>query len=68
MDIEGAEPLALAGFDIDRFRPELACIEAKPKNRELILKYFAEHGYQRIERYARYDKTNYYFARDPDKP
>ena len=68
MDIEGAEPLALAGFDIDRFRPELACIEAKPKNRELILKYFADHGYQRIERYARYDKANYYFARDPDTP
>jgi FkbM family methyltransferase len=62
MDIEGAEPLALAGFDIGRFRPGLACVEAKPANREKILKYFAAHGYGRIERYARYDEMNYYFA------
>jgi len=68
IDIEGAEPLALAGFDIDRFRPELACIEAKPRNREAIVKYFADHGYRRIERYQRYDRTNYYFARDPGTP
>jgi len=27
MDIELAEPLALAGFDIDRFKPRLACVE-----------------------------------------
>jgi FkbM family methyltransferase len=27
MDIEGAEPMALAGFDIERFRPALVCIE-----------------------------------------
>jgi len=62
MDIEGAELLALAGFDIERFRPELACIEAKPANREAILKYFADHGYQRIERYFKYDEHNYYFT------
>lgn len=62
MDIEGAEPLALAGFDIERFRPELACIEAKPQSREKILKYFADHGYRRIEAYRRYDEVNYYFT------
>jgi len=62
MDIEGAELLALAGFDIERFRPELACIEAKPANREAISKYFADHGYQRIERYFEYDEHNYYFT------
>ena len=62
MDIEGAEPLALAGFDIERFRPELACIEAKPANREPILKYFADHGYKWIERYFQYDEHNYYFT------
>ncbi len=28
MDIEDAEPLALAGFDIERFKPKLVCIEA----------------------------------------
>jgi len=62
MDIEGAEPLALAGFDINRFGPELACIEARPGNRELIMKYFADHGYERIERYLKYDDVNYYFT------
>jgi FkbM family methyltransferase len=63
MDIEGAEPLALAGFDIDRFRPDLACIELRASTREQVLAYFAAHGYERIERYARYDPVNYYFAR-----
>jgi len=62
IDIEGAEPLALAGFDIDRFKPELVCIEAKPRNREFIMKYFADHGYERIERYLKYDDMNYYFT------
>jgi FkbM family methyltransferase len=61
MDIEGAELMALAGFDIDRFRPDLVCIEAKPANRQGLLDYFAGHGYQRIERYVAYDETNYYF-------
>jgi FkbM family methyltransferase len=62
MDIEGAEPLALAGFDIERFKPALACVEAHPASRETILKYFADHGYQRIDRYLAYDRVNYYFA------
>jgi len=66
MDIEGAEPLALARFDIDRFRPELACVEAKPANREALIAYFAEHGYQRLERYLQYDTVNYYFT--PTRP
>ena len=62
MDIESAEPLALAGFDIERFKPELVCIEAKPLNREKILAYFAAHHYQRIERYLEHDEVNYYFT------
>jgi FkbM family methyltransferase len=62
MDIEGAEPPALAGFDIDRFKPELACIESKPANRDKIIQYFTTHGYRRLERYLEYDKTNYYFT------
>lgn len=62
MDIEGAEPMALAGLDIERFQPELVCIESKVKNRELILKYFADHGYERIERYLEYDVANWYFT------
>jgi FkbM family methyltransferase len=63
MDIEGAELSALAGFDIDRFRPELVCIEAKPANRRGIFEYFETHGYERLERYLEYDETNYYFSR-----
>ena len=41
MDIELHEPKALAGFDIVRFRPRLACIEAHPEVRQSILDYFA---------------------------
>ncbi len=61
MDIEGSEPPALAGFDIDRFRPELVCIEASPSIREAILAYFEAHGYERIERYLEHDRVNWYF-------
>ena len=62
IDIEGHEPPALAGFDIDRFKPALACVEAKPENRETISAYFTAHGYERLERYEAYDAVNYYFA------
>lgn len=61
MDIEGAEPRALAGFDIARFKPELACVEAKPPRREKIMAYFTDHGYERIDSYLKYDQVNYYF-------
>jgi FkbM family methyltransferase len=62
MDIEGGEPLALAGFDVDRFKPELACIEIKPDTREKIHDYFAAHGYEWLERYLPHDGVNHYFA------
>ena len=65
MDIEGGEILALAGFDIDRFKPELLCVEAHIGNRETILAYFAAHGYERIERYSTRDEVNYYFTPKP---
>jgi FkbM family methyltransferase len=68
MDIEGHEPPALAGFDIERFKPQLVCIEAKPANREKIMKYFTDHGYRRLKRYIAYDEVNYYFARGADAP
>ena len=54
MDIEGGEPKALAGFDIDRFKPRLVCIEAgrpETKRRRLIAAYFDAHGYRRITEY-----------------
>ncbi len=58
MDIEGFEPIALAGFDIERFRPALACVEVKPAVRQKILDYFAAHGYRRVDRYLYYDPVN----------
>src|SRR5439155_6979734 len=45
MDIELAEPKALAGFDIERLRPRLLCVEAHPEVRQQILDYFAHHHY-----------------------
>lgn len=63
IDIEGHEPAALAGFDIDRFRPELVVVEAKPANREFLVKYFTDHGYEQLEKYLEHDPVNYYFAR-----
>jgi FkbM family methyltransferase len=54
MDIEG--------HDIARFQPKLACIEAKPSNRAWLADYFMKHGYEQLERYLKYDVTNYYYA------
>ena len=61
MDIELAEPKALAGFDVARFRPELVCIEAHPEVRQQILDYFARHGYVLVGKYLHVDRTNLYF-------
>ena len=62
MDIEGSEIPALAGFDIERFHPELVCVESKPKNRGALLAYFKGHGYRQIEKYLKYDTANWYFT------
>jgi FkbM family methyltransferase len=62
MDIEGAEPLALAGFDIDRFKPTLLCVEVHTEVRGQVADYFQAHGYQQLDRYLSYDRTNYYFT------
>ena len=62
MDIEQGEPAALAGFDIERFRPELVCIEANLNVRERISAYFEEHGYERIDAYLKHDPVNWYFT------
>lgn len=61
MDIEGSEPLALVGFDIKKFKPELVCIEKTSKTKEKILMYFLNHGYERIDEYLKYDDVNWYF-------
>jgi FkbM family methyltransferase len=62
MDIEEAEPLALAGFAIEKYRPALVCIEATTAVRERLLAYFAAHGYERLEKYLAHDLANWYFA------
>jgi FkbM family methyltransferase len=61
MDIELAEPMALAGFDIARFQPDLVCIEAHADVIQQILDYFARHGYAAIGKYLRADDQNLYF-------
>jgi len=63
MDIEGAEPEALEGFDIERYGPELLCVEIQTYTRERILRYFRSHGYVPIQRYRVVDPVNLYFRR-----
>jgi FkbM family methyltransferase len=62
MDIELAEPKALKGFEIERFRPALVCIEAHPEVRQQILDYFQRHRYVVVGKYLRLDTANLYFA------
>jgi FkbM family methyltransferase len=62
MDIELAEPKALAGFDIDRFTPHLIVVEAHPAVRQQLLDYFAQHRYRVVGRYLRADPENLWFA------
>lgn len=62
IDIELWEPKALAGFDVERFRPELVCIEAHPQVRQQIIDYFARHHYVVVAKYLRADVNNLYFT------
>jgi FkbM family methyltransferase len=62
LDIEGYEPMALAGFDIDRFRPDLACVEVKGATEDAIDGFFAAHGYVEIRKYRLLDAANRYYA------
>jgi FkbM family methyltransferase len=62
MDVELAEPKALAGFDISRFRPDFLCVEAHVPVRQAILDYFAAHNYVVVGRYLRADQHNLYFT------
>jgi FkbM family methyltransferase len=63
LDIELFEAKALAGFDIDRFQPDLVCVEAHLPVRQAILDYFMEHGYVVVGKYLRADTQNLYFTR-----
>ena len=60
MDIELNEPKALQGFDIERFKPALVCVEGLLPVRQRILDYFAEHHYVVIGKYIWVDRENFY--------
>ena len=62
IDIELWEPYALAGFDIDKYKPELVCIEAHHQVRGRLLPYFLDHGYVRLNQYFLFDQRNWYFT------
>jgi FkbM family methyltransferase len=62
MDVELHEPQALAGFDVQRFKPALVCIEAQPEVRQQILDYFTQRGYVLVGKYLRADTQNLYFT------
>ena len=50
-------------IDIERFRPQLVCIEAHHlRSRKRIPEYFAAHGYVRIEAYRAHDDVNDYYT------
>lgn len=61
MDIELSEPKALAGLDINRYRPSLVCIEAHPEVRQQIIDYFTRNRYILVGKYLRADDKNLYF-------
>lgn len=68
IDIELWEPKALAGFSIDRYKPELVVIEWHPPVQEELARYFAEHRYVRIDKYSDWDGRNAYFVPAEDLP
>jgi FkbM family methyltransferase len=63
MDIEDAEPGALAGFSIQRWQPRLVCIEMHAVVAKAVTKYFTDNGYVRLRSYLAIDRLNGYFVR-----
>ena len=61
MDIELAEPQALAGLDLERFKPRLVVVEVHHQVRQQILDYFATHHYSVVGKYLRIDTANLWF-------
>ena len=62
MDIELSEPMALAGFDLAKYRPALVTIEeAVPQVRQEVIDYFIERGYTVVGKYLRVDPANIWF-------
>ena len=63
MDIEGFEPIALAGLDVARLRPELVCIEiSSPESGRFIAEYFTLRGCREVSAYRTIDGINRYYT------
>jgi FkbM family methyltransferase len=63
MDIEGSEPMALAGLNVARYRPELVCVEiSTPEIGRAISEYFALRGCREVSAYRAIDNINRYYA------
>ncbi len=62
IDVEHYEVKVLAGFDIERFQPELVCIEVYHENRAQVLTYFEKNHYEYLKDFRYWDKTNLYFV------
>lgn len=63
VDIEGAEPDALAGLDLRRFPPELACIEVgSAAIRLAVTEQFALAGCREVTAYRAVDAINRYYS------
>ena len=63
MDIEGAEPVALAGLDLKRYPPELACIEiASPESGHKVAERFVLAGCREVTAYRAVDPINRYYS------
>ncbi len=63
LDIEGNELEAFAGFDLERFSPELIVVEAFGI-KDAVKKHLNKYGYQQLQRYVPYDFSNMYFCRE----
>ena len=61
MDIELSEPMALAGFDLAKYKPALVTVEAHPPIRQLLIDHFVERGYTVVGKYLWVDPANIWF-------
>jgi FkbM family methyltransferase len=63
LDVEGAEPEALAGLDLARYRPELACVEVgSPEVGHAVAERFALAGCREVSAYRAADAINRYYT------
>lgn len=63
LDIEGAEPEALAGLDLRRHPPELACVEiGSPEVGRAVAELFALAGCREVAAYRTVDPINRYYT------